>query len=266
MKKTFTHVLSTLLVCMLFGGTVPLITFAEGEVCEIVGGAKYSSFQDAIDAAVDGQTIRLLCDYTETDGVMVTNKTIYFDADNYTLTGVGLAVYGGAFLQKGSGIGRYNIEGICIGIFAINGAVSINGNVIVDGNINDWMKKFGGAFPLAVRPSFTSNNCGALASNGTVYVNGEITAESGDVAWFHNGIGNPNAALVAIPETPYPDKVTVDGIEYYEYSDGDGNFVYVKVPDAPSPPTPVLDPWWVSLPGWVQWILRWVCFGWIWMK
>ena len=24
--------------------------------------------------------------------------------------------------------------------------------------------------------------------------------------------------------------------------------------------------WWEKLPGFVQWILRWICFGWIWMK
>jgi len=23
--------------------------------------------------------------------------------------------------------------------------------------------------------------------------------------------------------------------------------------------------WWAGLPGWLQWILRWICFGWIWM-
>jgi hypothetical protein len=25
-------------------------------------------------------------------------------------------------------------------------------------------------------------------------------------------------------------------------------------------------PWWYGLPGWIQWILRYVCFGWVWMK
>jgi len=24
--------------------------------------------------------------------------------------------------------------------------------------------------------------------------------------------------------------------------------------------------WWLSVPGWLQWILRWILFGWIWMK
>jgi hypothetical protein len=24
--------------------------------------------------------------------------------------------------------------------------------------------------------------------------------------------------------------------------------------------------WWAKLPGFVQWILRWLCFGWLWMK
>jgi len=25
-------------------------------------------------------------------------------------------------------------------------------------------------------------------------------------------------------------------------------------------------PWWTDLPNWVQWILRWLCFGWLWMR
>lgn len=30
------------------------------------------------------------------------------------------------------------------------------------------------------------------------------------------------------------------------------------------PPAP--DPFWVDLPDWQQWILRWLCFGWLWMR
>ena len=36
-----------------------------------------------------------------------------------------------------------------------------------------------------------------------------------------------------------------------------------RVPYSP----PVLNMhWWQRLPGWAQWVLRWLCFGWIWMK
>jgi len=36
-------------------------------------------------------------------------------------------------------------------------------------------------------------------------------------------------------------------------------------PDDPGPDDPV-DPWWLKLPAFVQWLLRIFAFGWIWMK
>lgn len=41
-------------------------------------------------------------------------------------------------------------------------------------------------------------------------------------------------------------------------------------PTNPTNPTDPTDPsgqsWWETLPGFVQWLLRWLCFGWIWMS
>ena len=36
-------------------------------------------------------------------------------------------------------------------------------------------------------------------------------------------------------------------------------------PDPPVPEPPPA-PWWQSLPSWLQWVLRWFFFGWIWME
>jgi len=45
----------------------------------------------------------------------------------------------------------------------------------------------------------------------------------------------------------------------------------VTIPQAPTPPqdqpsdTPCNAPWWANLPAFLQWILRWIFFGWVWM-
>ena len=37
-------------------------------------------------------------------------------------------------------------------------------------------------------------------------------------------------------------------------------------PPPPPPPPPPNRPWWARLPRFLQWIFRWVFFGWIWMR
>ena len=34
----------------------------------------------------------------------------------------------------------------------------------------------------------------------------------------------------------------------------------------PAPPTEIYLRWWQKLPMWIQWLLRYICFGWAWMK
>ena len=58
MKKVLIVLLAVVMLC----GFGAIIASAEGEVCEIAGGARYSTLEAAIDAVGDGQTIRLLKD------------------------------------------------------------------------------------------------------------------------------------------------------------------------------------------------------------
>jgi len=63
----------------------PMTVHAAEDICEIVGGAQYASFKDAVDAAADGQTIRMLADSTETEPVEVDGKTVRLDLNGYIL-------------------------------------------------------------------------------------------------------------------------------------------------------------------------------------
>ena len=244
MKKGYKRVFSALLACLLIGGAVPLVARAEGEVCEIVGGAKYSSFYEAVIAAKDGQTIRLLCDYIEKKQIAINDKTVYLDAGEYSLyldftsffqfgTPYTLTVNSGGFLQTSNGMGNVNltrVSGSCLS--ADNGAkVEIRGDIIAD-------------------------LTGITATSGAqVTVGGTITA------YTYIRLNNTDYTIDDFTPT-----TTKEG--YLTYTDGDST-VWVLDPNyvPPEPePEPEPDPCWGCLPCWVQWILRWVCFGWLWMK
>ena len=89
MKNKTRKLLSVLLaLAMAFGlsALAPMTAHAAEEVCEITGGAQYASFKEAVDAAVNGQTIRMIMDYTETMPVEVDGKTIHLNLNGCALT------------------------------------------------------------------------------------------------------------------------------------------------------------------------------------
>jgi len=61
--------------------------------------------------------------------------------------------------------------------------------------------------------------------------------------------------------------VTTDGFGGYleVQKDGrDGEYLYMR-PIFVHIDEPPLK-WWQKQPNWIQWLLRYICFGWIWMK
>lgn len=88
----------------------------EGQYVAEVNGAKYATLAEAIDAAQDGQTVRLLADATED---VVISKSITLDLGGKTLTNTNggkatISVTGGTVTVKNGnvvgGTGYYNIE------------------------------------------------------------------------------------------------------------------------------------------------------------
>ncbi|MCL2105551.1 MAG: hypothetical protein FWH26_00555 [Oscillospiraceae bacterium] len=182
------------------------ITHAEGAVCEIVDGAPYATFKDAIDAAADGQTIRMLSNYTETQPVVVNGKTVYLDLGNYDLTidvtagdAVELAALevsnGGALLQASSA-GKLNILlDAETGVKATNGA-----KVVLNGDITTTL-----AWSMGVYAEYGSE----------ITINGDIASEGeGIVPMYDSKItvtGNITATHGIGVDAHYGGKATVIG-------------------------------------------------------
>lgn len=112
-----------------------------GNVAEI-NGTGYETLQDAFDTATDGQTITLLGDITQDDGLKFdrSNVSAKLDLNNHTLTvnngsnvnnrairidNGTLEVYGGSIVAVGSGTTSSNGTG-CYGAFR----VEANGKLI----------------------------------------------------------------------------------------------------------------------------------------
>lgn len=56
------------------------------------------------------------------------------------------------------------------------------------------------------------------------------------------------------------------GVDYGFELLGDNFYLYEDLKDGPPPEPEAPQKWWEKWPGWLQWILRYLCFGWSWMK
>ena len=131
--------------------------------------------------------------------------------------------------------------------------------VSVTGN-NLWL----GGDSTVVKYNITFNN-GAqnnVQPSGVVTVRLEIPQE------YVTGGGNVASLIVTYKGVPVEGAtaVKIDGKWYMEFqTDHFSEYVIEESGSNPPAPTPVLK-WWQKLSAWLQWILRWLCFGWIWMK
>lgn len=78
-------------------------------VC-VIGSTEYESLGEALTAATDGQTIKLLTDIDYTGSVVITNKSITFDLNGYTLEIQSDTIEGSKALEVGIG-GKVSLEG-----------------------------------------------------------------------------------------------------------------------------------------------------------
>ena len=79
----------------------------------------------------------------------------------------------------------------------------------------------------------------------------------------------PPYSPTALTDAQMRQQVSFEGFDFSETGPWvmptDGGYPVLKIFVRESEPEPIPDPCWARLPCWVQWILRWVCFGWIWM-
>lgn len=131
-------------------------------VCEIDGGAQYESLDDALNAAADGDTIRLLSDINRnTTGIIIDGKDIIFDLNGHALNVVTTAN-----------------EGLCVINAVVDIAVGSTGTFDVTGsNYGVYVDGAGASATVTGAHSTGTNSRGAYACNGAVLnVRGDVTA------------------------------------------------------------------------------------------
>ena len=119
-----------ILLALCLAVSLTLTVQAAGEVCRI-GPVLYMTLDDALFAAVDGDTIQLLTDIDYSHGLTFVEKDITFDLNGYNLnvensTGTGL--FANNSIVSITGGGEFNVSGTTRGVQALLGAsVTVTG-------------------------------------------------------------------------------------------------------------------------------------------
>lgn len=219
------------------------ITVAEvSNVCQIgAEGEGYATLDTALAAVDNGETITLLVDITDNDGLVINNgKSFTIDLDGHTLnvtnpedSAKGLEVTNGSTvgLDDSSSGGAFNVSGSAYGAYANDATVTVssamagdgtavvalnNANITVTGNAEGAN---GGIFAsnasaVTVNGDVESANDGTVAvnaQNSTIHVSGSVIATGGGSS--HGILGSGN--------------ITVDG-------DVEGNQIGAEVGGFPS--------------------------------
>lgn len=104
MRKVMAVVIAAATIFSISGGTKVVPVKAAGDVAEILEThAKYATFEDAVTAALDGQTIQLLCNYeSPTSYVTIGNKDLTIDLKDYNLTIAKISTMNALTIKNGS--------------------------------------------------------------------------------------------------------------------------------------------------------------------
>ena len=104
MRKVMAVVIAAATIFSISGGTKVVPVKAAGDVAEIVeSGVKYAMFEDAVTAALDGQTIRLLSNYENpTSNVSIGNKDLTIDLNGKNLTITRISTMNALTIKNGS--------------------------------------------------------------------------------------------------------------------------------------------------------------------
>ena len=122
---------------------------------------------------------------------------------------------------------------------------------------NIWLGESGTVVKYNI--TFFNGSQTNLQPNGAVTVRLEIPQA------YLDGGGNLANLIVTYKGEPIAGaKAVQTGGKWYMEFQTDHFSEYV-IECRVTPPAPVLK-WWQKLAAWLQWILRWFCFGWIWMK
>jgi hypothetical protein len=237
LKKILSVLISLILVSSL---ALPLPVFAAGEppsVCQ-VGDTQYGSLDEALNVVGNGDTITLLADISDTNGLAISSgKSFTINLNNYTLdvTNSGdlskaVEVTNGSAVAI-TGAGSFNASGEWYGVYADNATVTVSSaassmgtavfannsaNVTVTGNAagagTGIYARNTSVVTVAGDVGSANNGGSAIDAQGsTILVHGNVTASGGGSSHGILGAGN----------------ITVDG-------DVEGNQIGVEVSVASS--------------------------------
>lgn len=116
MRKVMAVVIAAATIFSISGGTKVVPVKAAGDVAEVVeSGVKYAMFEDAVAAALDGQTIRLLSNYENpTSNVSIGNKDLTIDLSGYNLNIEQIETENSLTITNGGGVSA-NIRNASVG-------------------------------------------------------------------------------------------------------------------------------------------------------
>lgn len=235
-KLQFKKILSVLIsLILVFSLVLPLPVFAAGEppsVCQI-GDTQYGSLDEALNVVDNGETITLLADISDTNGLAISSgKSFTINLNNYTLdvTNSGdlskaVEVTNGSAVAI-TGAGSFNASGEWYGVYADNATVTVSSaassmgtavfannraNVTVTGNAagagTGIYARNTSVVTVAGDVGSANNGASAIDAQGsTILVHGNVTASGGGSSHGILGAGN----------------ITVDG-------DVEGNQIGVEV-------------------------------------
>ncbi|MBE6750628.1 MAG: hypothetical protein E7560_05645 [Ruminococcaceae bacterium] len=202
--KNCKKLLSVMLAIVMLLAVVPLGAFsavAEGSAAQI-GETTYETFDAACNAAVSGDTIKLIANAELTESVTISGKTVTLDLGEYTITDKSTTV-----LKNNS-----NVWGL---IELKNGAnLTVTGNGTIECNYTNvtattWK---GMAYAINVDSSskLTVESGTFINGNGGIQTQGEVTVNGGTFV-SHNG----GCCIFA----SYTGKVTVNDGTFKDYID-----------------------------------------------
>ena len=166
------RLLTLLLVC-LAAGPLSLPSLALNEA-KIEGGSEYATVQEAVDAAVEGDTVTLLTDVTVEDPVSVTTG-LTFDLGGHTLSGA--------------------FQGTQTGVFqAVGCHVDIVDRVGGGSMVNTLEDKPGSV--LYIKPS--ADAAGSVTLKNGVTLENLSTYSTSVVAYLHNAVSNTYPAKLEV--------------------------------------------------------------------
>ena len=152
-----------------------------------VGTKVYPTFDEALAAAKDGDTIKLLNNLTLTKKIVV-NKKITLDLNGKTISGDFYDPYGIIYVKKGATLTVTNGTIKADQIFAIGnyGTVIVEDGAVIEGGYTEQYGPEAGIYNLY----YTANYYGSTVINGgsvnRVYNCGELTVNGGEIETVDN--------------------------------------------------------------------------------